>query len=145
MQRAAYFKPVAKRRVFIIDGAETMRWDHANIFLKILEEPPETATLILLAPNPYSLLPTIRSRCVQFFFSPLAQEQVEEILRGSAPICPPRSARSRRKWPREARAWRWRLNLAEAGELRQSVFADSGGDDRAAFRDGVVRGNGAAC
>ncbi|PYU28112.1 MAG: hypothetical protein DMG32_03675 [Acidobacteria bacterium] len=52
VQRAAYFKPLARRRVFIIDGAETMRWDHANIFLKILEEPPETASLILLAPNP---------------------------------------------------------------------------------------------
>src|SRR5277367_3049451 len=51
VQRAAYFKPIARRRVFIIDGAETMRWDHANIFLKILEEPPESATLILLATN----------------------------------------------------------------------------------------------
>ena len=81
VQRAAYFKPLAKRRVFIIDGAETMRWDHANLFLKILEEPPETATLIVLAPNPNLLLPTIRSRCLQFFFSPLAQEQVEQVLR----------------------------------------------------------------
>src|SRR6202158_757747 len=48
VQRAAYFKPVARRRVFILDRVETMRWDHANIFLKILEEPLETATLILL-------------------------------------------------------------------------------------------------
>jgi len=52
-----------------------MRWDLANIFLKILEEPPETATLILLAPNPFQLLPTIRSRCLQFAFSPLALEK----------------------------------------------------------------------
>src|SRR6202045_903443 len=81
VQRAAYFKPLIKRRVFIIDGAETMRWDHANIFLKILEEPPETASLILLAPNPHLLLSTIRSRCLQFFFSPLAQDQVEQVLR----------------------------------------------------------------
>lgn len=81
VQRAAYFKPLTNRRVFIIDGAETMRWDHASIFLKILEEPPETASLILLASNPYLLLPTIRSRCVQFFFSPLSQEQVEQVLR----------------------------------------------------------------
>src|ERR1700757_2250616 len=81
VQRAAYFKPLAKSRVFIIDGADTMRWDHANIFLKILEEPPETASLILLAPNPYSLLPTIRSRCLQFFFGALAYDQVEQVLR----------------------------------------------------------------
>ena len=79
--RAANFKPTARRRVFILDGAETMRWDLANIFLKILEEPPESATLILLAPNPYLLLSTIRSRCLQFYFAPLSTEQLEEILK----------------------------------------------------------------
>jgi len=81
VQRAAYFKPTGRRRVFILDGAETMRWDLANIFLKILEEPPESATLILLAPNPYQLLPTIRSRCLQFFLAPLETAQVEELLK----------------------------------------------------------------
>ncbi|HEX4642817.1 MAG TPA: hypothetical protein VH161_05095, partial [Candidatus Acidoferrales bacterium] len=80
VQRAAYFKPQGRRRVFLIDGADTMRWDLANIFLKILEEPPESATLILMAPNPFQLLPTIRSRCLQFSFSPLAMEEVEKIL-----------------------------------------------------------------
>jgi len=81
VQRAAYFKPQGRRRVFLIDGADTMRWDLANIFLKILEEPPESATLILMAPNPFQLLPTIRSRCLQFAFSPLGVAEVEEILR----------------------------------------------------------------
>jgi DNA polymerase III subunit delta' len=81
VQRAAYFKPQGRRRVFILDGAETMRWDLASIFLKILEEPPETATLILLAPNPYQIQPTIRSRCLQFSFTPLDAHEVEEILR----------------------------------------------------------------
>jgi DNA polymerase III subunit delta' len=80
VQRAAYFRPEGRRRVFILDGAETMRWDYANIFLKILEEPPESATLILLAPSPYALLGTIRSRCLQFHFAPLDARQVEEIL-----------------------------------------------------------------
>jgi DNA polymerase-3 subunit delta' len=80
-QRAAYFQPVARRRVFILDSAETMRWDYANIFLKILEEPPETATFILLAPRPEELLPTIRSRAVTFRFGPLAFEIVEEFLK----------------------------------------------------------------
>src|SRR6195256_4103409 len=80
VQRAAYFKPQGRRRVFIIDGAETMRWDLAPIFLKILEEPPESATLILLAPNPFFLLPTIRSRCLQFSFAPLSVSDVEGIL-----------------------------------------------------------------
>jgi DNA polymerase-3 subunit delta' len=88
VQRAAYFKPQGRRRVFLIDGAETMRWDLANIFLKILEEPPESATLILLAPNPFQLLPTIRSRCLQFSFTPLAAAEVEEILRARTEMKP---------------------------------------------------------
>src|ERR1700731_1690650 len=79
VQRAAYFKPQGRRRVFILDGADTMRWDLASIFLKILEEPPESATLILLAPNPFQLQPTIRSRCLQFSFTPLATAAVEQI------------------------------------------------------------------
>jgi DNA polymerase-3 subunit delta' len=81
VQRAAYFKPVGRRRVFILDGAETMRWDVANVFLKILEEPPSSATLILTAPSPYALLPTIVSRCMQFHFAPLPLDDVEEILK----------------------------------------------------------------
>src|SRR5262250_2591938 len=80
VQRAAYFRPMGRRRVFILDGAETMRWDVANVFLKILEEPPGSATLILTAPSPYALLPTIVSRCLQFHFAPLPQADVEKIL-----------------------------------------------------------------
>jgi DNA polymerase III subunit delta' len=81
VQRAAYFQPMGKRRVFILDGAETMRWDVANVFLKILEEPPGSATLILTAPSPFSLLPTIVSRCLQFHFAPLPAAEVETILK----------------------------------------------------------------
>lgn len=81
VQRAAYFQPMGRRRVFILDGAETMRWDVANVFLKILEEPPGSATLILTAPSPFALLPTIVSRCMQFHFAPLPQAEVESILK----------------------------------------------------------------
>jgi DNA polymerase III subunit delta' len=80
-QRAAYFQPMARRRVFIFDGADTMRWEVQNVLLKILEEPPGSATLILTAPSPYSLLPTILSRCMQFQFAPLATAEVERILK----------------------------------------------------------------
>jgi DNA polymerase III subunit delta' len=81
VQRAAYFQPMGRRRVFILDGAETMRWDVANVFLKILEEPPGSATLILTAPSPFALLPTIVSRCMQFQFAPLPLSEVESILK----------------------------------------------------------------
>src|SRR6201998_1328432 len=81
VRRAAYFQPTGRRRVFILDGAETMRSDVANVFLKILEEPPGSATFILTAPSPFSLLPTIVSRCMQFHFAPLPLAEVERILK----------------------------------------------------------------
>ena len=121
VQRAAYFKPVAKRRVFIIDGAETMRWDHANIFLKILEEPPETSTLILLAPNPYLLLPTIRSRCLQFFFSPLAQDQVEQVLRERAGLGPA-ELKTALQFAEGSPGAALEIDAEEAAELRNSAL-----------------------
>jgi len=88
VQRAAYFQPMGRRRLFIIDSAETMRWDVANVFLKILEEPPGSATLILTAPSPYNLLPTIVSRCLQFNFAPLSTPEVEAILREKSDLTP---------------------------------------------------------
>lgn len=81
VQRAAYFQPMGRRRVFILDGAQSMRQDVSSVFLKILEEPPGSATLILSAPSPYALLPTIVSRCLQFHFAPLAQAAVEKVLK----------------------------------------------------------------
>ena len=80
VQRAAYFEPQGKRRIFILDGADTMRWNDADVFLKILEEPPLSATLILLATNPDSVLPTIRSRCLQFHFAAVPTPTIEEFL-----------------------------------------------------------------
>jgi len=80
IQRAAYFKPQSRRRVFILDGADTMRHSDADLLLKILEEPPEYATLILLAAAPDLLLPTIRSRCLQFHFAPVPTERIESFL-----------------------------------------------------------------
>ena len=81
VQRAAYFQPMGRRRVFILDGADTMHYNVSNVFLKILEEPPGSATLILTAPSPYALLTTIVSRCLQFHFAPLPQAAVEKILK----------------------------------------------------------------
>ena len=88
VQRAAYFQPMGRRRVFILDGAETMRADVSNVFLKILEEPPGSATLILTAPSPFNLLPTIVSRCMQFHFAPLPQDEVESILKAKGTMKP---------------------------------------------------------
>ena len=52
-------------RVVIIDSADEMNRNAANAVLKILEEPPSKAILLLVSHNPGQLLPTIRSRCRQ--------------------------------------------------------------------------------
>ena len=109
VQRAAYFKPEGRRRVFILDGADTMRWNDADLFLKILEEPPESATLILLAASPDSMLPTIRSRCLQFHFAPVPAEQIEAFLT---------EARRRRQAPRSRRNESWRRSSRRAARER---------------------------
>ncbi|MCL6565392.1 MAG: DNA polymerase III subunit delta' [Acidobacteriia bacterium] len=121
VQRAAYFRPLARRRVFIIDGAETMRWDYANIFLKVLEEPPETATLILLAPTPDALLPTIQSRCLKFHFAPLTTEQVERLLKEKTSLKP-----AERRLAAQLAAGRpgvaMTMDLEESARLRRNLL-----------------------
>jgi DNA polymerase-3 subunit delta' len=122
VQRAAYFKPQGRRRVFILDDAHTMRWNDADVFLKILEEPPEYATLILLAPTPDSLLQTIRSRCLQFHFAPVPAAQIETFLKERTEAKPPErklAAQLSSGSPGVALA----LNLDESTRLRRSVLS----------------------
>src|ERR1700761_8017176 len=50
-------------RVAVVDTADDMNDNAANALLKMLEEPPSRAMLLLLSNTPGRLLPTIRSRC----------------------------------------------------------------------------------
>ena len=72
-------------RVVIIDGAETMNPQTANALLKILEEPPPRAILLLVSAAPGRLLPTIRSRCRALPLAGLADDSVEQLLADYAP------------------------------------------------------------
>jgi DNA polymerase III subunit delta' len=122
VQRAAYFKPQGRRRVFILDGADTMRRNDADLFLKILEEPPESATLILLAPAPDSLQATIRSRCLQFHFAPVPAEQIETFLAERVKAKPDvRKLAAQLSEGRPGMALA--LDLEESARLRRSVLS----------------------
>ena len=46
----------------------------------MLEEPPETTTIILICPNAYELRPTIRSRCLTLQFAPVEEAVIERVL-----------------------------------------------------------------
>ena len=52
-------------KIALIHEVDRMRKEAANAFLKTLEEPPRDTFLFLITTRPYSLLPTIRSRCLQ--------------------------------------------------------------------------------
>jgi DNA polymerase III delta prime subunit len=56
-------RPRYARRVAIIDHAEALNASAANAFLKMLEEPPPWAVIVLIATGPDALLPTVASRC----------------------------------------------------------------------------------
>ena len=67
----AFLTPMAaKGRVFVIYAAHTMNDAAQNAFLKVLEEPPQGVTFILLTKSAKFLLETVRSRCVAFTLSP---------------------------------------------------------------------------
>jgi DNA polymerase-3 subunit delta' len=79
------YKPQeARRRVFIFTDSAFIK-EAANSLLKILEEPPEFATIFLLAKNPGELLATIRSRCVIFALAQLSADEIEQYLAGERP------------------------------------------------------------
>jgi DNA polymerase-3 subunit delta' len=67
-------------RVVVVDGADEMNRNAANALLKILEEPPRRALLLLVAHSPGRLLPTIRSRCRRLPLAPLPAGIVARLL-----------------------------------------------------------------
>ncbi|KXV24569.1 DNA polymerase III subunit delta' [Gluconobacter japonicus] len=67
-------------RVVIVDGAEFLNRFAANALLKILEEPPPQAILLLTTASPGKLLPTIRSRCRALALSPVSDHDMRAIL-----------------------------------------------------------------
>lgn len=71
------------RRVVIVDAADEMNVNAANALLKLLEEPPANATLLLVAHQPSRLLPTIRSRCRALRCVPLGQDQMQAALQAA--------------------------------------------------------------
>lgn len=67
-------------RVAIVDTADDMNDNAANALLKMLEEPPAHALLLLLSNMPGRLLPTIRSRCQRLDLRPLDDAVLEQVL-----------------------------------------------------------------
>lgn len=99
-----YFRPAdAKERVYIFTDSAFMK-EAANSLLKVLEEPPDFATIFLLTENAGELLPTIRSRSMIVSLGCLSLEQIEKHL-----------AKHRPEWNAKQRALVARLSGGAVG------------------------------
>jgi DNA polymerase-3 subunit delta' len=102
-----YYRPAeARERVYIFTDSAFMK-EAANSLLKVLEEPPEFATIFLLSENPGELLPTIRSRSMGFSLSALPVGEVETYL-----------AKHRTEWKAAQRGLVARLSEGALGRAR---------------------------
>jgi DNA polymerase-3 subunit delta' len=75
-------------RVVVLDGAEDLNRNAANALLKVLEEPPARAILLLVCAAPGRLLPTLRSRCRRLRLSALSHGDVDRVLQRAFPEMP---------------------------------------------------------
>jgi DNA polymerase III subunit delta' len=94
----------APRAVYVFTSTAFMK-EAANSLLKILEEPPAYAHILLLAENVGELLPTIRSRASIFRLGALPPEQIETVL-----------AEQRKDWTPKQRALVARLAQGAVGQ-----------------------------
>jgi DNA polymerase-3 subunit delta' len=102
-----YYRPAeAKERVYIFTNSSFMK-EAANSLLKVLEEPPEFATIFLLSENVGELLPTIRSRAMTFTLGALPAEEIERDLAQQHP-----------EWTAKQRALVARLAEGAVGRAR---------------------------
>ncbi len=82
------------RRVAIVDSADELATAGANALLKLLEEPPERVTLLLISHQPHRLLPTIRSRCRMLRLGPLSPADLSEALAQAGGVVEPGQAQA---------------------------------------------------
>jgi DNA polymerase III subunit delta' len=72
-------------RTVIVDPVDELNRSAANALLKVLEEPPANALLLLVCHAPGNVPATIRSRCCHLPLSPLPEAVVAELLAAYAP------------------------------------------------------------
>ncbi len=141
------------RRVFVLEDAHTLNDQAANRLLKTLEEPPPFVHILLLAPSPREVLPTIASRCQHVRFDHLPSARIEERLvadTGSLPGAAAERDGAAERDPRLAACARLALGDARlAGELAgaqgEVLRERAEGFVRATLHgEGTVRGAGGA-
>jgi DNA polymerase-3 subunit delta' len=87
---AAYYRPpVEALRAFTIFTSSAFMREAANSLLKVLEEPPDHTSLILLTENPQEMLATMRSRAVIHRLGAIPTAELEALLAARRPQLKP--------------------------------------------------------
>lgn len=114
-----YYRPAeARERVYIFTSSAFMK-EAANSLLKVLEEPPEFATIFLLTENAGELLPTIRSRSMTFHLGALPLTEIESRLGALRPDW------NARQWALVARLSEGAIGRALSFDLESYIAARS--------------------
>ncbi len=123
----------SRRRVFVLERADTMSDRVANRLLKTLEEPAPFVHLILLTDALGQVLPTVVSRCQLVRFDPLPAARIEEMLRGEG-VAEPRARACARLALGNGERARWLASeegealLADVDTMVASALAGTGDD-----------------
>lgn len=88
----AYAPGIGRRRVYILEQADTLNESAANSLLKVLEEPPPYALFILLAPHAARVLPTIVSRSQMVRVRAVPTQELAAYLQGTVGLESERAA-----------------------------------------------------
>lgn len=84
---------MGRMRLAVIDTADDLNRNAANALLKVLEEPPPNAALLLLSAMPGRLLATIRSRCRRIDLAPVEAEPLADFIKERTDLNPADAAR----------------------------------------------------
>ena len=153
---ASLLPAIGARKVYVLGDADRLvvREDAeyaAGAFLKLLEEPPPRATIVLTSSEPGALIPTIRSRVVAIRVPRLSAEAVDAVLAeppmhdALAAAGAPRLEEQRRLAAGAPGALLARLEWADAlARARSMLDAASAGDRREQMRAALVQGGAKA-
>lgn len=120
---AAYYRPPGEAtRAFTIFTASAFMKEAANSLLKVLEEPPDHTSIILLTENPQELLPTIRSRAVVHRLGAIPASELETLLASRRPELKPQDRALAARLAEGAVGRALSLDLADYHASRQDAL-----------------------
>ncbi|MBI4458790.1 MAG: AAA family ATPase [Acidobacteria bacterium] len=124
LKQALAFQPAAgRKKIFVLPEIERMDAAAANSLLKSLEEPPAHCLLLLTATSEAALLPTIRSRCVSFWLSPLPERLVLAFLEKRGAGANPQDRRLRASLARGCPGRAVRLDPERYRQIQHSLLS----------------------